>query len=385
MVKPSSWIEISKSALRDNIRLLKRIIGPRVEFCSVVKANAYGHGLAEFVPLAEQCGVRSFGVFSAEEAASLVACRTRDSDVMIMGALDKADVGWAVENGLSFWVFDLDRLEIANKAASRCGKPARIHLELETGMYRLGLSSRSFSAALRRIRRRQEQFVLEGICSHLAGAESSANNHRISAQIQKFQELTAPVDAREAGRFKRHLCGSAAGLLFSTARGDSVRFGIAQYGFWPSLETKMNYLKGKNPRGKARLERVMSWRSRLMDVKNVPKGKFVGYGNTFLTTRKTRIAAVPAGYHHGLERNQSNLGHVLVRGFRCPIVGIINMNMMSVDITHLPDARVGDEVVIIGRQGQDEITVGEFGNRTNDLNYETLARLDPKLKRFIVD
>ena len=99
-MEPSSWIEISQSALRDNIRVLKRIIGPRVEFCSVVKANAYGHGLAEFVPLAERCGVRRFGVFSAEEAATLVECRTADSDVMIMGALENADVRWAVENGL---------------------------------------------------------------------------------------------------------------------------------------------------------------------------------------------------------------------------------------------------------------------------------------------
>jgi alanine racemase len=385
MVKPSSWIEISKSNLRDNIRVLKRIIGPGVEFCSVVKANAYGHGLAEFVPLAEQCGVRSFGVFSAEEAASLVACRTTDSDVMIMGALDKADIGWAVENGLCFWVFDLGRLEAAEKAAARCGRPARVHLELETGMYRLGLTPRAFAAALRHIARRPELLVLEGICSHLAGAESSANNHRISSQIQTFQEITDPIDARELGGFKRHLCGSAAGLLFPAARGDSVRFGIAQYGFWPSLETKMTFLKGKKSQGKDRLKRVMSWHSRLMDVKYAPAGKFVGYGNTFLTTRKTRIAAVPAGYHHGMERNQSNLGHLLVRGFRCPIVGIINMNMMSVDITHVPDARVGDEVVIIGHQGADEITVGEFGNRTNDLNYETLARLGANLTRIVVD
>jgi alanine racemase len=136
MVEPSSRIEISESALRHNIRTLKRIVGPRVRFCSVVKANAYGHGLTEFVPLAERCGVRRFGVFSAEEAHALLACRTADSEVMIMGALDKADVGWAVENGLGFWAFDLERIEAADRAAARCGRPARIHLEVETGMYR---------------------------------------------------------------------------------------------------------------------------------------------------------------------------------------------------------------------------------------------------------
>lgn len=384
MVEPSSWIEISKSALRSNIRNLKRVLGPKIEFCSVVKANAYGHGLAEFVPLAEQCGVRSFGVFSAEEAATLIECRNADSDVMIMGALDNSDVGWAVENGLGFWVFDLGRLEAAEKAAARCGRPARIHLELETGMYRLGLSARSLSAAVRRISRSPGQLVLEGVCSHLAGAESSANNHRIAAQIDVFQKSIATILAGKLGGFKRHLSGSAAGLNFPAARGDLVRFGIAHYGFWPSLETRMTFLEGKHRNRKTRLRRVMSWRSRLMDIKTVPSGKFVGYGNSYLTTRKTRIAAVPAGYYHGMERSQSNLGHVLVQGLRCPIVGIINMNMMSVDITHLPEARVGDEVVIIGQQGQDEITVGEFGNRTNDLTYETLARLDANLQRLIV-
>jgi len=385
MVEPSSWIEISTSALRDNIRELKRIIGPRIEFCSVVKANAYGHGLAEFVPLAEQCGVRNFGVFSAEEAATLIEYRTAASDVMIMGALESSDVGWAVENGLSFWVFDLGRLEAAEKAAARCGRPARIHLELETGMYRLGLSARSLAAAVQRISRRPEKLVLEGVCSHLAGAESSANNHRISSQIEVFQERLAAIPTEKVGGFKRHLSGSAAGLIFPAARGDMVRFGIAHYGFWPSLETRMTFLEGKHRTRKTRFRRVMSWLSRLMDIKTVPAGKFVGYGNSFLTTRKTRIAAVPAGYHHGMERSQSNLGHVLVRGLRCPIVGIINMNMMSVDITHVPDARVGDEVVIIGHQGRDEITVGEFGSRTKDLTYETLARLNANLKRSIVE
>ena len=385
MVEPSSWIEISESALRNNIRVLRRILGKNVAFCSVVKANAYGHGLAEFVPMAERCGVRSFAVFSSEEAATLLDFRTAGSDIMIMGSLENGDVSWAVENGLSFWVFDLTRLKAAENAAARCGRPARIHLEVETGMHRLGLSARSLGAAARRIRRQPDRLVLEGVCTHLAGAESSANNHRITEQIRIYQERIEILRREKLDQYISHLSCSAAALNYTAARGDLVRFGIAQYGFWPSLETRMTFTAGKNRGKRAELRRVMSWRSRLINIKIVPAGKFVGYGNSYLTTGKTRIAAVPVGYHHGIERSQSNLGPVLVHGLRCPSVGISNMHLMSVDVTHVPEARVGDEVVLIGHQGDDEITLGEFGNRTNDLNYETLARLDANLKRIVVD
>lgn len=384
MIDPNSWIEISESAYRRNLRFLRRHVGRDVTFCSIVKANAYGHGLAEFIPLAERCGVRQFGVFSAEEAAEVQSVRTADSDIMIMGSLADQDVGWAVENGLSFWIFDLGRLEAASRAAARCGRPARVHLEVETGMYRLGLSARSLGSAARRIQREPDRLKLEGVCTHFAGAESSANTHRIENQLKVFEERLAVLKRTKVGGFKRHLACSAAAFSFPASTGDLVRFGIAQYGFWPSLETRLLH-DSKGRRGKTdQLHRVLSWHSRVFNLKTVPAGKFVGYGNSYQTAHKTRIAAVPVGYHHGMERSQSNLGHVLIRGLRCPIVGVINMNMMSVDVTHLPQVKVGDEVMIIGCQNQDEITVGAFGSRTNDLNYETLARLHSKLKRVVV-
>jgi len=384
LIKPSSWIELSESALHHNLRILRRVTGKETALCSVVKANAYGHGLETFVPLAERCGVRRFGVFSAEEAATVLACRTADSDIMIMGALDNEDVAWAVEEGLSFFVFDLGRLDAAEKAAARCAKPAKVHLELETGMHRLGLSGRSLAAAARRIKRQPERLLLKGVCTHFAGAESSANTHRIENQIRVFDELVGILRREKLEGFRRHLCCSAGAFCFPEARGELVRFGIAQYGYWPSQETRIRYQVTSRSRFRDELRRVMSWHSRVMNLKIVPAGQFVGYGNSYLTVGKTRIAAVPVGYHHCIERNQSNLGHVLIRGLRCPIVGIINMNMMSVDVTHLPDVAIGDEVVIIGQQGDDVISVGAFGNRINDLNYETLARLDSKLKRVVV-
>ncbi len=384
MIAPSSWIEISESALRHNLKILRRLIGKDTVLCSVVKANAYGHDLETFVPLAERCGVRQFGVFSAEEAATAVQCRTKKSDIMIMGALNKSDVPWAVETGLSFYVFDLSRLDAAEKAAARCGRPARVHLEVETGMHRLGLSARSLAAAAHTIKKNPERLRLEGVCSHFAGAESSANNERIAEQIRVFGERVDLLRREMIEGYRRHLCCSAAAFCFPEARGEMVRIGIAQYGYWPSQETRLRFQGVGKGRRREELHPVLSWHSRVMNLKTVPMGQFVGYGNSYLASVKTRIAAVPVGYHHGIERNQSNLGHVLIRGVRCAIAGIINMNMMSVDVTHLPEIKVGDEVVIIGHQGDDEITVGAFGSRVNDLNYETLARLDSQLKRVVV-
>lgn len=385
MIHPGSWLLIDETALRHNLRTLRRVIGKRTEFCSVVKANAYGHGLETFVPLAERCGVRHFAVFSAEEAATVLTCRTTDSDIMIMGDLANGDVNWAVTNGLSFYVFDLSRLEAAERAARRCGKPARVHLELETGMHRLGLSARSLRAAAGRIRRNPHRFCLEGVCTHFAGAESSANHLRIEEQIRTFDERMRILDEEGFEHVRRHLACSAAAFNFPQARREMVRVGIAHYGFWPSLETRMQYKASVDRRNGVQLQRVLSWHSRVINLKTVPAGRFVGYGNSYLAAKKIRIAAIPVGYHHGIERNQSNLGHVLIGGLRCPIAGLINMNMMSVDVTDVPSVKVGDEVVLIGRQGDDEITVGAFGNRINDLNYETLARLDRGLARVVVE
>jgi len=251
-------------------------------------------------------------------------------------------------------------------------------------MHRLGLSVRSLKAAIRRLQRRPDLLKAEGVCSHFAGAESSANHQRIQDQIRRFRAALDNLEMEGLNGFRRHLCCSAAAFLYPEAIYEMVRFGIAQYGFWPSLETRMLYQGGNGKRRTVKLERVLSWHSRVINIKSVPSGQFVGYGNSFLTTRKSRIAAVPVGYHHGIERSQSNLGHVLIHGTRCPIAGLINMNMLSVDVSHLEKVREGDQVVIVGTQGENEITVGAFGSRINDLNYETLARLHGKIRRVVV-
>ena len=380
-----SWIELSEAALRSNLSFLKRLIGARTKFASVVKGNAYGHGIESFVPLAERCGVRFFAVFSAHEAARVAAVRESKSDIMIMGDVPDSAIPWAIEHGVSFYVFDLRRLNRAVKAARKIGQPARIHLEVETGFRRTGFESEQLARVARIIADAGDSVVVEGACTHYAGAESIGNFVRIQNQIASFGRQVDKL--RELGVDPRalHTACSAAAINYPETRMDLVRCGIAHYGFWPTSETRMQYFMSRRSRKQGDpLRRVMSWKSRVMSTKRVPQGKFIGYGITYQAPRRMKIATVPVGYYHGFSRSLSNLGYVLIRGERAPVVGVVNMNMFVVDVTDLNGVRAGEEVVIVGHQDGSEISVSSFADMTNYLNYEVLVRIPMDIPRLVV-
>jgi len=387
-MKPTSWIELSRSALGRNIRHLKKRIEGSATYTSVIKGRAYGHGIEVFVPLAEECGVRDFAVFSADEAYSAHQARTRDSRIAIMGFINAAELEWAVAHDVALWVHDLRRPEWALQATRKLAKPARLHLEIETGMHRTGLAPEDLESLLPQLIEHREQLLIAGICTHLAGAESSANYLRIRAQLERFDAACDQVRAAGLDVGQRHVASSAALLSRPDLHMDRVRVGIAQYGFWPSLECKMGELAAQSQAGKKRpadpFKRVLSWKSLVMATHEVGRGEYVGYGNSFLTTRPTTVAIVPVGYAHGFGRNLSNLGHVLIRGRRAPVVGNVGMNMTTVDVTDTPGARQDDEVVLIGRQGRHEITVSSFAEMSQHVNYEMLTRLPAEIPREVV-
>lgn len=382
-----SWIELSESALAGNIRFLKRLAGRGVEFCSVIKGNAYGHGIEVFVPLAQRCGVRCFATFSADEAARVLASRNGPCDVMIMGDIPDEAIGWAIENDLSFYVFDLKRLDAALRTARKIGKPARVHLEVETGLNRTGFNGRSLDRAAQKVFANPDAIRAEGVCTHFAGAESVSNYVRIQEQIDRYNRQCERLGKHQVHPRRRHTACSAASMNYPETRMDLVRIGIAHYGFWPTRETRMQYFmrRHKTP-GDRRdpLRRVMSWKSRIMSIKSVRSGEFVGYGISHQASRRERLAAIPVGYYHGFARNLSNLGYVLVRGERAPVVGLVNMNMLMADITDIAGARRGDEVVVIGRQNGAEISVNSFSDMSNNVNYEVLVRIPYEIPRVVV-
>lgn len=383
----TSYIEINRAAFRQNIAYLRQKIGPDTCYSSVIKGNAYGHGIDTILPMAEACGVRHFSVFSADEALRASEVRSAGSDLMIMGMIDDQELEWAIESGISFYVFEMERLEAAVQAAQKVGRKARIHLELETGMYRTGFDKTDLELAIKYLMQHLDAIEIEGVCTHFAGAESISNYLRVKNQIKAYGKLTRIIDKSGLPYRKQHVACSAAAIRYPRTVLDMVRIGIAQYGLWPNRETFMQDVveNNRNELSEDPLKRVISWKSRVMSTKRVPANRFIGYGSSYLTNDITYIATVPVGYTHGFNRSLSNLGRVLISGNRLPVIGLVNMNMMMVDITGVQDKITrGSDVVIIGTDGNIDMTVGSFSELTSKLNYETLARLPHDIPRCVV-
>lgn len=381
-----SYIELDRTALENNLQFIRSNATNGLRISSVIKGNAYGHGISNYLPIAEACGIDHFSVFSADEASAAYNYRTNKSTgIMIMGMIRNDELRWAIENGVEFYLFEKDRLESAIEAAREIGKKARVHLQIETGMNRTGFEKEQWQEVFERVKSQQTHLDLRGICTHYAGAESVANYYRIQNQDKAFKKAIEVAGTVFNELPALHAASSAAFLTYPDMHYDMVRIGIAQYGFWPSRETYMHILKQNNSFTKDPLIRVLNWKSEIMSTKWVGEGEFIGYGNVFMTSRKTRIATVPIGYSHGFGRNLTNAGYVLINGDRARVVGLVNMNMLTVDITDMPDAGKGDEVVIIGKQNGQEITVASFGEMSNNLNYEVLTRLPARIPREIMD
>ncbi len=379
----TSYIEISRKAYKNNIRYLKNIIGKDTIFSSVIKGNAYGHGLENVIPLAEDAGISHFSVFSAKEANDALKVMGPHSQIMIMGVLDDAEIEWAIKNDIQFFVFDMDRLRVAVETARLLKKKARLHIEVETGFHRTGFEYSQVKELVAFLKQEREHFFFEGLCTHYAGAESLSNYLRIRNQIMLYRKFNRYFTRHNLIPRLRHTACSAAALIYPNTIMDMVRFGISQYGFWPSPETHMfrfrKDVKDANP-----LKRMLSWKSKVMVVKTVEEGQFIGYGSSFLANKRLKIAIIPVGYANGFSRALSNTGRVLIRGRRVPVIGTVTMNTMTVNVTDIPNVERGDEVVIIGKQKRMSISISSFCEMSDQLNYQLLTRLPPDIPRFIV-
>ncbi|WP_291725427.1 alanine racemase [Bernardetia sp.] len=383
----TSHIEISKSALQNNYNFLRQLIGKDVVLSSVVKGNAYGHGIENFVPLAEECGIRHFSVFSADEAFEVEKLKAENTQIMIMGMIGDEELEWAIRTAIEVYIFDLERLQAGLSIAQKIQIPIKIHLEMETGMNRLGIPKKEIPKVFELLEKYPNCYILEGICTHYAGAESIANYVRVKTQIINYKKIVKRFKRKKAPSFfpkKYHTACSAAAIAYPQTQMDMVRIGILQYGFFPTQETLIQYLKD-NKTLQDPLKRILSWKSRVMTIKEVEAGEFIGYGTSFLASQKMKIAIVPVGYAHGYSRSLSNMGRVLIRGERMAVVGVVNMNLMIIDLEKNPNVEIGDEVILIGRQGDQEISVASFGEMSNQLNYELLTRLPMNIPRKVVE
>lgn len=380
----SSYIELSESAVQNNIDFIKSILGKGVQFSSVVKGNAYGHGIAFYCPLAYKAGIRHFSVFSAQEALDVsIALKGLDYELMIMGEIHNNELPWAIQNGVQFYIFELDRLNTAIQLSKKLKIKAQIHVEIETGMNRTGFPSKDLSTLFRVLEQNVGQLEIIGLCTHFAGAESIANYKRIKDQYNRFRKLEKVVNEMTWMNPIKHLASSSAAVRYPNTQLDMVRIGILQYGFFPTQEILVHYLSRK--KGNVdKLQRILSWKTHVMDVKTVKAGEFVGYGTSYFTHQLTKIALIPVGYSFGYSRSLGNQGKVLIRGIRFDVIGTVNMSMLAVDISAADSIDKGDEVVLIGNQGEGEITVSSFSDYSNQINYELLTRLPQNTPRIIV-
>jgi len=232
----SSRITLSRSALAANLRFLRSKIGPSPIISSVVKANAFGHGIEAFVPMAEHAGVRHFSVASSKEALQVLNARGHDGRIMIMGILYPEDLPWVIGHEIDFFVFDVDRLRTALRVARAVGRPARVHLEVESGGNRTGLTDEPFGEAVRLLRENPDALAFEGLATHFAGIESLANQFRIVVQQQRFRAFERRVRTAGLQPKLRHTACSAAALAFPETVYDMVRVGTAQYGLSASVD-----------------------------------------------------------------------------------------------------------------------------------------------------
>jgi len=381
----TSYIEISKSAYRKNVNYIRSEVGDKPVLSAVIKGNAYGHGIENMVKIAEEAGIRHFSTYSADEAFRAFKTSTKGSAIMIMGMATDEQLEWIIENGLEIFFFEFERLEKAISIAKSKGKKAKIHIEVETGFNRTGFDWDQRQELSELLKANLDHLTLTGLCTHYAGAESIGNYVRIKKQIELYHNFKNFFTEEGLTFTVYHTACSAAALSYPETIMDMVRIGIALYGFWPSQETYMSKYRdldsypGKNP-----LKRLLSWKSQVMSIKKVKMGDFIGYGTSYMAPRDMTIALIPVGYCHGFSRKLSNLGRVLIQGKVLTVVGTVTMNSIAVDASEIKNIVRGEEVVIIGKQKKQELTVASFGESSNQVNYELLTRLPQDIERRII-
>lgn len=344
----------------------------------VVKSDAYGHGLSLVVRALLDDGVRWFGVNSLEEGLAVreVASAAR---ILVLGYVPPQRFARAIGADLDLTITNPEEIPTLDETALGSGRRARVHIKVETGTHRRGVPPEDFGA-LAEAARRATALDWVGISTHFANIEDTINHAYAEEQLERFREADHALAGLGMRFVIRHTACTAATLLFPETHFDLVRVGIGLYGLWPSRETLLSFrLREKHP---VTLRPCMTWKTRIVQLKPVRAGSFVGYGRTYRTTVDSRIAVLPVGYYEGYDRKLSNAAHVLIRDRRAPVRGRVCMNMSLVDVTHIPDVAVGDEVVLLGRQAEETLSADDLAAWAGTINYEIVSRIHPSIPRI---
>jgi alanine racemase len=352
-------------------------VGPDVILAPVIKSNGYGHGLERAARAFVAGGANWLCVHTYSEGARALALRL-DVPVLVVGPLAREEELPALAAGLHLTLTSLARVQRIGALAQENGFVGRVHLKIETGTHRQGIEVDDLPECLRAIAA-DDALELIGMHSHFANIEDTTRHDFAQRQVDRFEAAVALAEQAGVGPRLRHMASSAATILFPHTHYDLVRPGIAAYGYWPSRET----LVSAREKGLDDLELVpaLTWKTRVTEVKTVRAGSYIGYGCTDKVEADTRIGVLPVGYADGYRRSMGGHAHVLVRGRRCRVRGRICMNLTMVDLGHLVGVDDGEEVVLLGRQGGEEITAEQVAGWAQTLHYEVLAGLSTSIER----
>ncbi len=370
-----SFIAISESALLDNFALFSKLVGEQ-KLCPVIKSNAYGHGLKECTQILTKAKVAWLGVNYLYEAQKLrdfgykgrilVVGPVFKNDYEIASQI-KADVFLGGPKQLEWWL-DLQK------------KP-NIHIKVDTGLNRQGFFLEDLEKVFFSLK--DYKSFVKGLCMHFSNVEDVTSYDYANLQLDRFKQAQNKAEDCGFKNLMSHAASSASTLLLYQSHFDLVRVGISMYGMWPSALARVSYLQTYQKL--LDLKPVLSWMSKVAFVKQVTKGAYIGYGCTYKAGHDMKIAVVPIGYYEGYPRVVGNKqSYVLIQGARCQIVGRICMNMMMVDISHLPHVEVEDRVTLIGKDGDECISANDIAHWSESISYEIFSRINPEIPRVVI-
>ena len=351
------FCEIDLAAIRHNVGVMKSHIAGGARFLAVVKADAYGHGAVPVAKAALEAGADMLAVAIPEEGIELREAGIA-APILVLGGIEESAAEAVVQNDLTQVVFDERRIRALAQAGQKLGRCAKVHLKLDTGMNRIG------------VRTAEEAQALTGCFTHMATADEPDPTGTLR-QIERFEALCKAVKAVHPGEIICHGANTASIFRYPQLHADMVRGGLALYGYPPVPEA-------------TGLQPAMRWVTRGIYVKTIAPGDRVSYGGTFEATRPTVVMTLPVGYADGYRRGISGKGCVLVRGRRAPILGRVCMDQMMVDVTDIPGAQEGDEAVLLGRQGDEQIDAEEMAAWLDTISYEVLCSPSKRVPRVYI-
>jgi len=365
-----TWVEVDLEAVAYNVRQVKEIVGPDVQVQAVLKADAYGHGAITVARTALNNGASCCGVASVNEAVRMRQSGV-DAPILVLGYTPAWLAKRALLHDVTLTLYDADVARAYSRAATELRRTARVHVKVDTGMGRLGLLPDQVVSFVQDIRD-LPGFDLEGIFTHFSVADDETLEYT-RWQLDRFLKTLGQLAGLGINFRIVHCANSAALLRLPEARFNMVRLGLALYGLQPSPHVQLP--EGFRP--------ALAWKTTIAQVKTLPPGSYVSYGNTYQTQGEETIAVIPVGYADGFRRAPTRWQSVLVRGRRAPTVGRVCMDQTMVDVSHIPNVRVGDEVVLIGRQGDDAITAEEVADWLGTINYEVVSEILARVPRVV--